>query len=182
VPCGVMDQATLLRARAGHALLLDCSTGESTDVMIPPPVGFVVIDSGTRRELSDGRYAVRRTEFERGDAARVRHVRTAQERVFEAVEALRAADVVGLGRILLASHASLRDDFEVSSPALDSTVDLALACGAAGARLVGAGFAGCVVAAVDAEREEAVVSAVRDHGLRAWAVHAVDAAGAVRDP
>ena len=180
VPCGVMDQAALLRSRAGHALLLDCSSGESSDIAIPPAIGFVVVDSATRRELSDGRYAQRRAEVERGDARRRRHAESEQERVFEAVEALVDGDVERLGRILLASHASLRDDYEVSSPALDDAVAMARALpGCTGARLVGAGFAGCVIAVVDAEREDAVVRMVRQHGLRAWAVHAVDAAGPV---
>jgi galactokinase len=175
VPCGLMDQATLLRAKAGHALLLDCSSGASDDVPIPPSVGFVVIDSGTRRELSDGRYAQRRAEVEAGDVRRRRHARTEQERVLEAVEALGRADVERLGRILLASHASLRDDFEVSSPALDAAVETAVRCGAAGARLVGAGFAGCVIAvAVDAET---VTRRVKEDGLAAWTVRTVDAAG-----
>jgi len=181
VPCGVMDQATLLRARAGHALLLDCATGESTDIPIAESIGFVVIDTGTRRELSDGRYAQRRAEVERGDLPRQRHAETEQGRVFDAVEALRDEDVARLGAILLASHASLRDDFDVSSPALDAAVDLAMVCGASGGRLVGAGFAGCVVAVVDAAQETEVVRAVRQRGLHAWAVHPVDAAGPVRD-
>jgi galactokinase len=179
VPCGVMDQAALLRSRAGHALLLDCASGESTDVAIPAPVGFVVVDSGTRRRLADGRYAQRRAEVERGDARRRRHAETEQRRVFEAVEALRDADVRRLGRILLASHESLRDDYEVSSPALDAAVNVAVECGASGARLVGAGFAGCVVAVVDAEREAEIVDAISGRGLRAWAVRASDAAGEV---
>jgi len=179
VPCGVMDQAALLRSRAGHALLLDCSSGEATHVPIPESIGFVVIDTGTRRNLSDGRYAQRRAEVERGDARRRRHADSEQQRVFEAVDALRNTDLVRLGLILLASHASLRDDFEVSSPALDAAVELAVDCGAAGARLVGAGFAGCVVAVVDVARAGVVLRGVQRRGLRGWAVHAVDAAGPV---
>jgi galactokinase len=177
VPCGVMDQATLLRARAGHALWLDCETGDSVDVAIPPSIGFVVIDTGTRRELSDGRYAQRRAEVEAGVPNRVRHTRTEQARVYEAVEALRHEDLRVLGGLLVASHASLRDDFEVSSSALDAAVEKACAHPAcAGARLVGAGFAGCVIAVVEGGREADVAAEV---GLRAWPVHAVDHAGEV---
>ncbi len=152
VPCGVMDQAASLRAHAGHALLLDCSTSKSTDIAIPASVGFVVIDTGTRRQVSDGRYAQRRAEVESGDRRRVRHAESEQQRVFDAVEALRAENLAALGEILLASHASLRDDYEVSSSALDAAVDIAVASGASGARLVGAGFAGCIVAVADAAR------------------------------
>lgn len=122
VPCGVMDQTTILRARAGHALLLDCGMGTFEHVPIPASFAFVVIDSGTRRELADGRYAERRAEVERGDPRRRRHAETEQERVYAAARAMREEDLAGLGEILLASHASLRDDFEVSSDALDRAV------------------------------------------------------------
>lgn len=182
VPCGLMDQTTMLRARAGHALLLDCSSGEAEHVEIPPSFGFVVVDTGTRRALADGRYAERRAEVERGHPRRRRHAETEQERVFAAAEALRGEDLAGLGEILDASHASLRDDFEVSSEALDRAVACVRAHEAcAGARLVGAGFAGCVVAVVRKEAEDEAAAFVEERlpGARAIAVQAVDAAGEV---
>jgi galactokinase len=150
VPCGVMDQTAILHGRVGHALLLDCSTGSYEYVPIPEGIGFVVIDSGTRRELSDGRYAQRRSELEAGHPARRAHALTEQARVAAAAQALRDGDAASLGALVSASHASLRDDYEVSSPALDATVAGAEAHPAChGARLVGAGFAGCVLAVVD---------------------------------
>jgi galactokinase len=184
VPCGVMDQATLLGARAGHAILLDCGTGERTDIPIPAAFGFVVIDTGTRRDLSDGRYAQRRAEVEGGDLRRRRHADSEQQRVFDAVDALHNEDSRMLGAILRASHESLRDDFEVSSPALDSAAERISAHDACtGARLVGAGFAGCVLAAVDGGREDEIVSWASDNmpDCRAIKVRAVDAAAEVGD-
>src|SRR5919108_1756770 len=179
---GVMDQTTVLRGRAGHALLLDCATGAIEYVPIPPSIGFVVVDTGTRRRLADGRYAQRRAEVEAGEPKRVRHASSEQRRVFEAAAVLRAGDLAALGALVSGSHASLRDDFEVSSPALDEAVAVVGAHEAcAGARLVGAGFAGCVLAVVHAGTEEDVARMVRTRlpGSTAFKVKAVDAAGEV---
>jgi galactokinase len=176
---GVMDQTAVLRARADHALLLDCASGAIEYVPIPPSVGFVVVDTGTRRQLADGRYAQRRTEVEARDPKRVRHASSEQGRVYDAAEALRSGDVTALGALVSASHASLRDDFEVSSPALDEAVAAAEehpSC--RGARLVGAGFAGCVLAVVEAGAEDDVSRLVtgRLPAATAFKVKAVDAA------
>jgi galactokinase len=179
VPGGIMDQTAVLEGRAGHAIVLDCATGATDHVPIPDSVGFVVIDTGTRRALSDGRYAQRRAEVEAGERKRVRHAETEQRRVYDAVDALRAGDVAVLGALICDSHASLRDDFEVSSDVLDRAVEVAVSVpGCTGARLVGAGFAGCVLAVVEAEATDAVV-AVFD---AAYAVRAVDGAGPVIRP
>jgi galactokinase len=150
VPCGVMDQTAILESKAGHAILLDCSTGHFEHIAVPDSVGFVVIDTGTRRKLTDGRYAQRRSELEAGHPARRAHALTEQGRVSAAAHALRDGDAASLGALVSASHASLRDDYEVSSPALDAAVVRAEAHPSCfGARLVGAGFAGCVLAVVD---------------------------------
>lgn len=94
-------------------------------------------------------------------ARRARHVVTENARVLDVVAALRAdADPRTIGPLLTAGHASLRDDFEISTPLLDATVDVALAAGALGARMVGGGFGGSAIALVDADRVEAVASAV----------------------
>lgn len=176
VPCGVMDQTAILESRAGHALLLDCSTGAFEHVPVPDHIGFVVIDTGTRRRLTDGRYAQRRAELEAGHPARRAHALTEQVRVSAAAHALRAGDIASLGALVSDSHTSLRDDYEVSSEALDAVVDAATQhpwCH--GARLVGAGFAGCVLAVVDA-------AAARDLAERfaaAWVVGPVDGASEV---
>lgn len=215
VPCGVMDQAAVLGGRAGHALLLDCRTGEVEALRLPESLGFVVVDTGTRRRLTDGRYAERQREVVRAFEAaqrrtgaerlddlrpsgadeveepgrrRLRHAITEQGRVDEAVRALRAGDLEALGALLDASHASLRDDFEVSSEPLDDAVDAVRSIdGCLGARLVGAGFAGCVVAAVRAEATEGVAAEAsrliegRLPGVRSFPVQAVDGAGPAED-
>jgi galactokinase len=136
-------------------------------------VHLVVIDSGVRRHLDDGRYAARRRECEAAAAAlgvvqlrdatldqiegtamddtlrrRARHVVSEDDRVLRVVDALRAGQLEGLGPILLASHASLRDDFDVSCDELDIIVEGAMDKGALGARMTGAGFGGCAIALV----------------------------------
>jgi galactokinase len=156
VPCGLMDQAASVLGRAGHALLLDCGTLEHRLVPIPDGLALLVVDSGVRRRLEDSAYADRRRELEAGDERRVRHVRTENERVRAAVEALAAGDLAAVGRLFAASHASLRDDFEVSTPELDRLVELALAAGAVAARLTGAGFGGSIVALVKAGEAERI--------------------------
>lgn len=173
---GSMDQTAIIEGRSGHALLLDCATGAIDHVPIDDAIGFVVIDTGTRRRLADGRYAIRRAELEAGETRRVRHAETEQARVFAAVDAVRAGDVASLGAILIESHVSLRDDFEVSSEALDAAVENAIGHpGCRGARLVGAGFAGCVLAVVEAGAEHEVAALFED----AYVVTAVDGAGSV---
>src|SRR5207247_398655 len=137
-------QTAILEGRKDHALLLDCASRAFDHIPIPHGVAFVVIDTGTRRSLSDGRYAQRRAEVESGHPKRVRHAESEQARVYAAAQAL--GDPDELGAIISASHASLRDDFEVSSEELDEAVARAESLsGCTGARLVGAGFAGCVL-------------------------------------
>jgi galactokinase len=190
VPCGVMDQVAALHGRAGHAIALDCATVTWELVPLPAGLGFVVVDTGTRRALEDGRYAQRRREAERGQARRIRHVETEMARVDRAIDALRDGELAVLGALLDASHASLREDFEVSSDALDAAV---AACrthdGCLGARLVGAGFAGCVLAAVRAGAEADVgahaAARLRAAGFGravAYPVRAADGAGPVSAP
>ena len=149
VPCGLMDQAASLLARAGHALLLDCGTREYRHVPFPPDLELLVADSGTPRRLQASGYAQRRAEVEAGDPRRLRHVRSENERVREVVTALEDGDRDALGRAFAASHASLREDFEVSTSGLDRLVAAALAAGAVAARMTGAGFGGSIVALVD---------------------------------
>ena len=148
VPCGLMDQAASLLARAGHALLLDCGTREHRHVRFPAELELLVADSGSPRRLRESGYAQRRAEVEAGDPRRLRHVRTENERVGEVAAALEAGDHDALGRAFAASHASLRDDFEVSTPELDALVKAALGAGALAARMTGAGFGGSIVALV----------------------------------
>ncbi len=154
VPCGIMDPAVVLLGEAGSALLLDCGSLAHRPVALPPGLGLIVVDSGVRRALADTGYAARRVELERalaGDrdevsARRLRHLRSENARVEAAVAALAAGDARALGPILAAGHASLRDDFEVSTPELDVLVELAVNAGAWAARMTGGGFGGAIVA------------------------------------
>jgi galactokinase len=197
VPCGIMDQSASLLGEARHALLLDCRTGESTPVPFDPAgagLGLLVVDTGARHALTDGRYALRRQECERAaralgvsslrdvvDAARAsraagpvlarraRHVTADNLRVHEAVALLKAGDVAGLGPVLRASHVSLRDDFEVSWPEADAAVAAAEGAGALGARMVGGGFGGSVVALVPTAVAAEVSAAVAaEYARRGW--------------
>jgi galactokinase len=158
VPCGIMDQAASVLGRAGHALLLDCGALVYEHVPLPDELVLVVLDSGVRRSLGDGRYADRRREVEAGEPKRIRHVESENGRVHESVDALRDGDLERLGRILLEGHRSLRDDFEVSIAELDELVERAVTAGAFGARLTGAGFGGCVLALASPTTSEAVAA------------------------
>lgn len=169
VPTGVMDQLTSAAGVAGHALLLDCARLAVDPVRLPDDIEVVVIHSGERRGLARTAYARRRTECEAAEARvgplaradrsevealddpvlrrRARHVVTENARVTALATALASGDGLSAGAVLAASHASLRDDFEVSTPALDALVArLTATPGVLGARLTGAGFGGCVVA------------------------------------
>ena len=172
VPCGVMDQLAAAAGVAGHALLIDCSTLTVDPVPLPAGIDVVVVDSGVRRALAGSAYAQRRTECEAAEHAlgvplreattadvaglrdavlrrRARHVVTENERVRAIVGAFAAADDTMIGVVLNESHASLRDDFDVSTPELDALVArLTRTPGVIGARLTGAGFGGCAVALV----------------------------------
>jgi galactokinase len=173
VPCGIMDQLCSAAGVAGHALLIDCETLEVTPIPIPDGLDVVVVDSGTRRQLATSFYGVRRAQCEEAETLigplrratiddaesigidelrrRARHVVSENERVRRFAAALCAGDAAEAGRLMVASHASLRDDFEVSTRVLDGLVDhLAARPGVHGARLTGAGFGGCVVALADA--------------------------------
>jgi galactokinase len=182
VPSGILDQAASLLGRAGHALLLDCGTLEHRWVPLPEDLAIVVLDSGERRSLGESGYGDRRHELEVGDPRRVRHVRTENERVRETVAALERGDARALGPLFAASHASLRDDYEVSTPALDSLVDAALEAGAFAARMTGGGFGGCIVALAEPSRAEEV----RAVAVQGWRIVPSDGAtrrrtGSTRD-
>jgi galactokinase len=179
VQCGIMDQLISAAGKAGHALLIDCRTLETMPVPLPPGVAVVVLDTGTRRGLVESAYNERRSQcrsaaecfharalrdvglelFERRAIEldeivkrRALHVITENDRTLQAVDAMRRGEVEALGVLLNKSHASLRDDFEVSSDALDAMVESAQAHPAChGARMTGAGFGGCAVAVIQAD-------------------------------
>lgn len=156
VQVGVMDQFAAALGRRGHALLLDCSTLEYRLVPFPDHLLIAVVDSGVHRTLADTPYNQRRAEAEAGMPRRRRHVESEIERVHEFSAALERGDFVRLGALLRASHDSLRDNFEVSTPAIDGLVERACSApGCLGARLMGAGFGGSVLALVEAEARSA---------------------------
>lgn len=169
VPCGIMDQLVSVAAKAGAALQLDCRTLAITHVPFPEGAEIVVVHSGAVRELARSSYAERRAECEAVEELvgslreltpadieaiddpvlrrRARHVTTENERVEAMASALRENQLRYAGELMVASHASLRDDFEVSIPALDELVtSLRATPGVYGARLTGAGFGGCAIA------------------------------------
>jgi len=166
VPCGLMDPACVLLARRGHALLLDCGSEEHRHVPLPERLAVLVVDSGVRHSLEHSGYAERRAEVERGDARRLRHVTSENERVRHVVAALEGGDLDALGPLFRAGHDSLRDDFEVSTPELDLLVDLAYERGAVAARMTGGGFGGSIVVLAEADEAHAladdVVAAYRE--------------------
>jgi len=160
VPCGILDQAAAMLGREGHAILLDCGTLEYRLVPLPAEAALVVVDSGVEHSHETSGYAQRRRELEAGMPRRVRHVQTENQRVRDFAVALEAHDLAGAGRLLLESHASLRDDYEVSIPELDLLVELAREQGAYGARLLGGGFGGAILALTEVERADDLAAAV----------------------
>lgn len=150
VQVGVMDQFASALGRRGHALLLDCATLDYEEVPFPEEVAIAVIESGEHRSLAATPYNERRREAESGDPRRRRHVDTEIARVHSFVDALRSRDFARMGVLLNESHRSLREDFEVSTPTVDALVEAACASpGCFGARIMGAGFGGSVLALVD---------------------------------
>lgn len=169
VPCGIMDQLASVAGVAGHALLIDCSSLVVAPVPLPDEVSVVAVHSGQARTLVGSEYAERADSCHRAEAMvgplrhaslsdlasiteptvrrRARHVVSENERAVQFVDALRAGDLTAAGHLMSASHRSLRDDFAVSTPALDQLVEqLSATAGVYGARLTGAGFGGCAVA------------------------------------
>lgn len=152
VQVGVMDQFAAALGRRGHALLLDCASLEYELVPFPERLAIAVIDSGEHRSLASTPYNERRREAESGHPKRCRHVDSEIARVHEFADAMRAGDFIAMGELLKRSHRSLRDDFEVSTPTVDALVERAwsIAC-CYGARIMGAGFGGSVLALVDGD-------------------------------
>ena len=189
IPCGPLDQRAVVDAPAHGALLLDCATGAGAPVAWPwPDTILVACDTGTQHDVGGAEYRRRREDTESGLAAlsvascqelteagieaghldpvverRLRHVMGESRRAIEAAQAMRRADVAALGRLMSASHRSLRDLHEVSTPTLDAVVGAAEAVpGCLGARMVGAGFGGTVAALVTMGSAEACRSAMAE--------------------
>jgi galactokinase len=205
VPSGIMDQSASLLCQAGHLLLLDCRSLETTQVPFDPAAAgarLLLINTRATHELTDGEYGQRRAECEQAARLlgisslrdltdtravarltdpvlrrRARHVVTDNHRVLKVVAFLRAAggraDLADIyheiGRLLTQAHESLRDDFEISWPEANATVEAALAAGALGARMMGGGFGGSVLALVPADGSGLVREVVTEmFGQHGW--------------
>jgi galactokinase len=215
-PTGIMDQIASMLGEADAATFLDCRSLETRSVGLgfrPARLEILVIDTLVTHAHSSGGYRERRESCEAGARAmgvpalrdvtvddlprarellddvtfrRVRHIVTENQRVLDTVAALDADGPRAIGDLLTASHASMRDDFEISVPELDLAVDTALAAGALGARMTGGGFGGAAIALLDSDRVDAAASAVADAfgaaGFRAPRTFPVrPSAGARRD-
>jgi galactokinase len=205
VPCGIMDQYIGMFARKGQALLLDCrSLGATWLPFDDPAVTVLIIDTRVKHDLAKGQYAIRRLACE--EAARVmgvptlreadlesldrhapsmseaamrcaRHVVSEITRTERAASCIRDRDWSSFGGLLDASHESLKTDFNVSSPELDTVVDAAQTLrsqggGVYGARMTGGGFGGCVVALIDTRERPAIEAYIAEvyrerHGIEA---------------
>ncbi|MDA9929811.1 galactokinase [Alphaproteobacteria bacterium] len=197
--CGIMDQMVCAAAQPGEAMLLDCRSLTFECLPLFAGHSFVVIHSGSSRKLSEGLYNARLAECQHAaktlsvpmlrDAvlqdisadmdqttqARARHVIGENQRVIDASHALRLADVGRFGALMTASHVSLRDDYEVSSPHLDNLVQAVLDAGALGARLTGAGFGGCCVALCETPQIDTLVNAAATRCPQSYLVDCVTA-------
>jgi galactokinase len=184
--CGIMDQLISARGEAGHALLIDCRSLTATPVPVPADLAVLIVHSRVKRGLVDSEYNTRRAQCEaaakhygvkalrdvdeatllaeRGSLdelvfRRARHIVTENQRTLDAAQALAANDLRRMGELMAASHASMRDDFEITVPAIDQLVEIlqGVIGTAGGARMTGGGFGGCVVALLP----EAMVNAAR---------------------
>jgi galactokinase len=192
MPCGIMDQSAAIRCRAGHALFLDCRSLAVEHIpfdVAAAGLAVLVIDSRAPHAHVTGEYAARRAACESAAATlgvpalrdvgvaelptvlprldevvarRVRHVVTENQRVLDTVALLHAGELRATGPLLTASHASMRDDFEITVAQVDVAVEVALATGAYGARMTGGGFGGCVLALIDADAADRTAAAVAD--------------------
>jgi galactokinase len=178
-PVGIMDQMASSLATPGEALFLDTRSLAFDRIPLPATLALAVVDSGVTHQHAGGDYATRRAESERAarllhvrclrdldetdlprlvllpavEARRARHVITENARVLSAVSALQGGDLDRLGALFIASHQSMRDDYEISTPEIDLLVELAIQLpGVYGARLTGGGFGGAIVIAADADR------------------------------
>lgn len=190
VPCGIMDQSVSLMATAGFALLLDCRDLSTRNIpfdVAASGLELLIIDTQAHHALTDGGYAERRAtcdsvvaklqlgslrdlsmeqlaaqedQLSAVEFLRARHAVTEMKRVLDCVDALSAADFPEVGRLLNASHASLRDDYTVSSLELNVAVEAAKGAGALGSRMVGGGFGGSAIALIEVSRSQETIAAI----------------------
>ncbi|MDN3681103.1 galactokinase [Vibrio tapetis subsp. quintayensis] len=214
--CGIMDQLISAQGEANHALLIDCRSLETQAVSMPEEMAVVIINSNKKRGLVDSEYNTRREqceeaarifevkalrdvtidEFVRREselssqvAMRARHVITENTRTLEAAEALIAQNMKRLGELMAQSHASMRDDFEITVPEVDALVDMVkeVIGDKGGVRMTGGGFGGCIVAVMPPNLVNEVTATVEDKyqaitGLKEsiYICHATPGAGEVK--
>lgn len=186
--CGIMDQLISAQGKAGHALLIDCRSLNLTDAPVPEDVAIMIVHSGVTRGLVEGHYNERRRQCKAAAEAmgvpalrdvdmatlkaaglddvtyrRARHVITENQRTLDATAALAKSDLELLGQLMAESHASMRDDFEITVPPIDRLVTLLQSAigDEGGARMTGGGFGGACVAVLPAERVADVTAAVQ---------------------
>ncbi len=189
VNCGIMDQLVSASGQAGHALLIDCRSLSVHPVPLPPDVAVMIVHSRVKRGLVESEYNTRRAQceaaarhygvtalrdldhltLERGAAGldeltfkRARHVVTENQRTLDASKALAIGDLRRMGQLMAQSHASMRDDFEITVPAIDQLVVIAQReiGDEGGARMTGGGFGGCIVALLPTSKVPAVHAAI----------------------
>ena len=186
VPCGIMDQLTSVAGVRDHALLIDCHSLDVTPIRIPESLAVWVVEISSRtldgseyparvaqcavaeREIGPLRLADAQSANRIVDPvvrARARHVVTENERVRQFAEALMAGDFRAAGQLMIASHASLRDDFATSTTQMDAAVEhYSQVPGVYGVRMTGGGFGGCIVVLADADiRDDAAIDGMRVH-------------------
>ncbi|NOZ38621.1 MAG: galactokinase [Planctomycetes bacterium] len=205
VPCGIMDQFSSVLCQAGHLMLLDCRSQETTMVpMTDPSIEVLIINSNVKHELTGGEYAKRRAQCEAAAQAlrvptlreaslamleekkseldallyrRARHVITEINRTTATAAAIEAGRWADVGELMAASHASLRDDYEVSCPELDILVaaasELGIEQGLLGSRMTGGGFGGCTVSLVKTEATTKVAKEICKRYRRQTGVTAI---------
>jgi galactokinase len=190
VPCGIMDQSVSLMATQGSALLLDCRDLSTKNIpfdVASSGLELLIIDTQAHHALTDGGYAQRRASCEsvvaklgikslreltmenlensrdlltETEFVRARHAVTEMKRVLDCVQALSDSNFARVGELINQSHVSLRDDYTVSCPELDTAVDAALAAGALGARMVGGGFGGSAIALIQASKTTETIKTI----------------------
>lgn len=189
--CGIMDQLISALGQPDHAMLLDCRTLGTRTVSMPEDVAVVIINSNFRRSLVGSEYNTRREQCETGArffnkpalrdvtleefeasageldalvAKRVRHVISENARTLEAADALSAGDLKRMGELMAESHASMRDDFEITVPQIDQLVEIVKAeiGPRGGVRMTGGGFGGCIVALMPIDLVDAVKAVVAE--------------------
>jgi galactokinase len=192
VGTGIMDQFIAALGQAGHALLIDCRSLDYQAVPVPAGTAIIIANSNVKRGLVDSEYNTRRRECEAAAAhfgvkalrdisadvfalhadeldetvaRRARHVITENARTEAAAEALAQGDLKRMGQLMAESHASMRDDFEITVPAIDALVEIIdqVIGDAGGVRMTGGGFGGCVVALAPQERVPAIEAAIAEN-------------------